>query len=208
MKKLNSLAFKMPLSISCISSIIIIILLVISLFFSSKGITESINVGFRNTVEGYAYLLDALTESQMMLATSYASDANIRNYMISRDDTSRAYSERDMADFIEKNIYVESIYLTDKDGNVLLTTSEALRNRVMSDIRPHLWKKLSSGEKAAFGSPRESPVSGEITLGVGSIITDFSNNTIGYLVTTVKGSVIHDHYFSEVKLGRSGRIVL
>ena len=76
MKKLNSLAFKLPLSISFISGIIIIILLAISLFFSSKGITESINVGFRNTVEGYAYLLDALTEAQMLLANSYASDAN------------------------------------------------------------------------------------------------------------------------------------
>ncbi len=207
MKKLNSLAFKLPLSISFISSIIIIILLVISLFFSSKGITESINVGFRNTVEGYAYLLDAVTESQMMLANSYASDANIRNYMIFRDEVYSVYSGRDMSNFIEKNSYVESIYLTDINGNVLLTTSEALKNRNMADIRPHLWSKLSSGEKVAFGSPRESPVSGEITLGVGSIITDFTNNTIGYLVTTVKGSVIHDHYFSKVKLGRTGRIV-
>ena len=102
MKKLNSLAFKMPLSISCISSIIIIVLLVISLFFSSKGITESINVGFRNTVEGYAYLLDALTEAQMLLANSYASDANIRNYMIFRDDVYSVYSGRDMTNFIEK----------------------------------------------------------------------------------------------------------
>ena len=207
MKKLNSLAFKLPLSISFISSIIIIILLVISLFFSSKGITESINVGFRNTVEGYAYLLDAVTESQMMLANSYASDANIRNYMIFRDEVYSVYSGRDMSNFIEKNSYVESIYLTDINGNVLLTTSEALRNRNMANIRPDLWRKLSTGEKVAFGSPRESPVSGEITLGVGSIITDFTNNTIGYLVTTVKGSVIHDHYFSKVKLGRTGRIV-
>lgn len=207
MKKLNSLAFKLPLSISFISIIIILILLFISLFFSSKGITESINVGFRNTVEGYAYLLDALTESQMLLANSYASDANIRNYMIFRDDVYGSYSTRDMSNFIEKNSYVESIYLTDRQGNVLLTTSEALKNRNMADIRPHLWSKLSSGEKTAFGSPRESPVSGEITLGVGSIITDFTNNTIGYLVTTVKGSVIHDNYFSKVKLGRTGRIV-
>uniref|UniRef100_UPI003F4B938E methyl-accepting chemotaxis protein n=1 Tax=Brachyspira catarrhinii TaxID=2528966 RepID=UPI003F4B938E len=207
MKKLNSLAFKMPLSISCISSIIIIVLLVISLFFSSKGITESINVGFRNTVEGYAYLLDALTEAQMLLANSYASDANIRNYMIFRDDVYSVYSGRDMTNFIEKNSYAESIYLTDINGNVLLTTSEALRNRNMADIRPDLWRKLSTGEKVAFGSPRESPVSGEITLGVGSIVTDFTNNTIGYLVTTIKGSVIHDNYFSKVRLGRTGRIV-
>ena len=119
MKKLNSLAFKMPLSISCISSIIIIILLVISLFFSSKGITESINVGFRNTVEGYAYLLDALTEAQMLLANSYASDANIRNYMIFRDDVYSVYSGRDMTNFIEKNSYAESIYLTDINGNII-----------------------------------------------------------------------------------------
>ena len=150
MKKLNSLAFKMPLSISCISSIIIIILLVISLFFSSKGITESINVGFRNTVEGYAYLLDALTEAQMLLANSYASDANIRNYMIFRDDVYSVYSGRDMTNFIEKNSYAESIYLTDINGNVLLTTSEALRNRNMADIRPDLWRKLSTGEKVAY----------------------------------------------------------
>ena len=40
----------------------------------------------------------------------------------------------------------------------------ALRNRNMADIRPDLWRKLSTGEKVAFGSPRESPVSGEITL--------------------------------------------
>ncbi|WP_416515116.1 methyl-accepting chemotaxis protein [Brachyspira hyodysenteriae] len=207
MKKLNSLAFKLPLSISFISGLIIIVLLVISLFFSSRGITESINVGFRNTVEGYAYLLDALTEAQMLLANSYASDANIRNYMIFRDDIYSGYSGRDMTNFIGKNSYVESIYLTDINGNVLLTTSEALKNRNMADIRPHLWTKLSKGEKVAFGSPRESPVSGEITLGVGSIITDFTNNTIGYLVTTVKGSVIHDNYFSKVKLGKTGRIV-
>lgn len=122
MKKLNSLAFKLPLSISFISGLIIIVLLVISLFFSSKGITESINVGFRNTVEGYAYLLDALTEAQMSLANSYASDANIRNYMLFRDEPYSTYSERDINNFIEKNNYVESIYLTDMECNVLLST--------------------------------------------------------------------------------------
>ena len=84
MKKLNSLSFKMPLSISCISSIIIIILLVISLFFSSKGITESINVGFRNTVEGYAYLLDALNSLEDLKVETEDSDYGA--YIISISD--------------------------------------------------------------------------------------------------------------------------
>ncbi|WP_300752384.1 methyl-accepting chemotaxis protein [uncultured Brachyspira sp.] len=207
MKKINSLAFKLPLSISLISVIIIIVLLIVSLFFSSKGIREAINVGFRNTVEGYAYLLDSMTESQIMLADSYASDANIRNFMIFRDDTYRAYSERDIEVFMEKNPYVENIYLTDINGNVILTKSDVLRNRNMSEIRPSLWKKLSSGEASALGSTRESPVTGEITLAVGVKVTDFTNNTLGYLVSTIKGNVIHDRYFSKVELGRTGRIV-
>ena len=207
MKKLNSLAFKLPLVISFISVIIIVVLLSISLYFSSRGIREAIDVGFQNTVEGYAYLLDALTEAQMLLANSYASDANIRNYMIFRDDAYRTYSGTDMSNFIKRNTYIENVYLTDVQGNVLVATSEALMNRKMSDIRPGLWKKLSAGEKTTFGGIRESPVSGEMTLGVGTIITDFTNNTIGYLVTTIKGSVIHDNYFSKVKLGRTGRIV-
>lgn len=102
MKKLNSLAFKLPLSISLISAIVIIVLLSISLFFSSIGITEAINVGFKNTVEGYAYLLDSMTESQIMLANSYANDANVRNYMIFRDEIYASYAERDIEYFMEK----------------------------------------------------------------------------------------------------------
>ena len=67
MKKLNSLAFRLPLSISFISIIVIVVLLSISLFFSSKGIKESVNVGFQNTVDGYASLLDSVIESSLCL---------------------------------------------------------------------------------------------------------------------------------------------
>ena len=207
MKKLNSLAFKLPLSISLISVVIIVVLLSVSLFFSSRGIKESIDVGFQNTVDGYASLLDSVIEAQLMLASSYASDANIRNYLLFRDNTYMEYCRRDIRNFMDRNPYVENIYLADINGDVLLTLEPGLIGRTLSDIRPVLWERLQAGEIAALGLTREAPVSKEITLGMGVRITDFTNNTIGYLVTTVKGSVIHDSFFKDVKLGRTGRIV-
>ncbi|MEI0565486.1 methyl-accepting chemotaxis protein [Brachyspira pulli] len=207
MKKLNSLAFKLPLVISFISVIIIVVLLSISLYFSSRGIREAIDVGFQNTVDGYASLLDSVIEAQFMLAASYASDANIRNYLLFRDDTYRGYCTVDIKNFMDRNPYVENIYLTDINGDVLLTLDTGLIGRTLADIRPVLWQKFKEGETAALGLTRESPVSKEITMGMGVRITDFTNNTIGYLVTTVKGSVIHDNFFKDVKLGKTGRIV-
>ena len=44
-------------------------------------------------------------------------------------------------------------------------------------------------------------------MGVGVRVTDFTNNTIGYLVSTIRGSVIHSNFFSKFELGRTGRIV-
>ncbi|MEI0606783.1 methyl-accepting chemotaxis protein [Brachyspira pulli] len=207
MKKLNSLAFKLPLVISFISVIIIVVLLSISLYFSSRGIREAIDVGFQNTVDGYASLLDSVIEAQFMLAASYASDANIRNYLLFRDDTYRGYCTVDIKNFMDRNPYVENIYLTDINGDVLLTLDTGLIGRTLADIRPVLWQKFKEGETSALGLTRESPVSKEITMGMGVRITDFTNNTIGYLVTTVKGSVIHDNFFKDVKLGKTGRIV-
>ncbi|MEI0489373.1 methyl-accepting chemotaxis protein [Brachyspira pulli] len=207
MKKLNSLAFKLPLVISFISVIIIVVLLSISLYFSSRGIREAIDVGFQNTVDGYASLLDSVIEAQFMLAASYASDANIRNYLLFRDETYRGYCVVDIKNFMDRNPYVENIYLTDINGDVLLTLDTGLIGRTLSDIRPVLWQKFKEGETSALGLTRESPVSKEITMGMGVRITDFTNNTIGYLVTTVKGSVIHDNFFKDVKLGKTGRIV-
>ena len=207
MKKLNSLAFKLPLVISFISVIIIVVLLSISLYFSSRGIREAIDVGFQNTVDGYASLLDSVIEAQFMLAASYASDANIRNYLLFRDETYRGYCVVDIKNFMDRNPYVENIYLTDINGDVLLTLDTGLIGRTLADIRPVLWQKFKEGETSALGLTRESPVSKEITMGMGVRITDFTNNTIGYLVTTVKGSVIHDNFFKDVKLGKTGRIV-
>ena len=48
MKKIYSLSFKLPVIISLMSILMLLFLLSSSLYFSNKGITESINTGFEN----------------------------------------------------------------------------------------------------------------------------------------------------------------
>ena len=208
MKKLNSLAFKMPLSISCISSIIIIILLVISLFFSSKGITESINVGFRNTVEGYANLFDSILDAQIMVSVAYASSSNIRNYLLTNNEEYRRLSLMDLNLFINRNEYLENIYIISTNGIIMLDKNNELTGQNMGDFRPGMWQKLAAGDEYAIGNNMRKSAEGEYSVSIGTRILDFNNNIIGYIVLIVRSSIIHKNYFSQIKLGQTGRILV
>ncbi|WPC24946.1 methyl-accepting chemotaxis protein [Brachyspira hyodysenteriae] len=208
MVRFNSLSFKMPITISLMSIIMLGFLLSASVFFSNKGITQSTDTGFKNTVDGYANLFDSILNAQIMVSVAYASSANIRNYLISRDDTYRNYSAVDIRLFCDRNDYVENIYILDTNGNIILDTNGKLIGRNMGELRPNMWKKLKSGQEYAFGDNlRQSADTGELTLPLGTEILDFDNKVIGYLVSIIQGVVIHKNYFSKVKLGRSGRIV-
>ena len=78
----------------------------------------------------------------------------------------------------------------------------------MSEFRPGMWNKLKSGSEYAIGNNmRKSADTGEYTVSIGTQILDFENNVIGYLILIVRSSVIYENYFSNIKLGRSGRIV-
>ena len=80
MKKLNSLSFRLPVIISLMSILMFAFLIVTSVYFSNKGITQSTNTGFINTVEGYANLFDSILDAQIMVNKSYTSGANIKNF--------------------------------------------------------------------------------------------------------------------------------
>ena len=83
MSRFSSLSFKMPITISLMSALMLVFLLTSSIFFTNKGITQSINTGFENTVGGYADLFDSILDAQIMVSIAYASSANIRNFLIS-----------------------------------------------------------------------------------------------------------------------------
>ena len=120
MSKFSSLSFKMPITISLMSILMLAFLLTASVFFSNKGITQSTDTGFKNTVEGYANLFNSILNSQVMVSVAYSSSANIRNYLINRDENSRRLGLMDLNLFIKRNEYLENIYVLGVDGNILL----------------------------------------------------------------------------------------
>ena len=58
MKKINSLAFRMPFVICIMAVVIIAAMLISSIKIGSKGISDSKLGGFNSTIAGYASVLD------------------------------------------------------------------------------------------------------------------------------------------------------
>ncbi|MEI0493786.1 cache domain-containing protein, partial [Brachyspira intermedia] len=133
---------------------------------------------------------------------------NIRNYLINRDENYRSLGLMDLNLFIKRNEYLENIYVVDVNGSILLDKKNELTGQSMAKFRPGMWNKLKAGQEYAIGNNmRKSADTGEYTVSIGTQILDFENNIIGYLVLIVRSSIIHKNYFSNIKLGRSGRIV-
>ncbi|ASJ20390.1 chemotaxis protein [Brachyspira hampsonii] len=207
MKKIHSLSFKLPVTISLLSILMLGFLLSASVYFSNKGITESTNTGFENTVGGYANLFDSILNAQVMLNKSYTSGANIKNFF----SNAAAYSNNvylDITSFVENNNFVENISIMDTRGVIVFDRNPQLIGRNFMDLRPTMMNKLLSGEPVAFGDDIvKSAATGDLTISLGVRILDYNDQLIGYLVSIIKIMSIYDAYFSNVRLGRTGRIV-
>ncbi|MEI0517044.1 methyl-accepting chemotaxis protein [Brachyspira murdochii] len=208
MKKIHSLSFKLPVTISLLSILMLGFLLSTSVYFSNKGITESTNTGFENTVEGYANLFDSILNAQVMLNKSYTSGANIKNFF----SNATAYSNNvylDITSFVENNNFIENISIMDTRGVIVFDRNSQLIGRNFMDLRPTMMNKLLAGEEVAFGDDIvKSAATGDLTISLGVRILDYNDQLIGYLVSIIKIMSIYDAYFSNVRLGQSGRIVI
>ncbi|MEI0701110.1 methyl-accepting chemotaxis protein [Brachyspira intermedia] len=208
MSKFYSLSFKLPITISLMSIIMLGFLLSASVYFSNKGITQSTDTGFKNTVEGYANLFDSILDAQVMVNKAYTSSANIKNFL---RDMNNAYSNNvflDITSYIENNNFIENISIMNTNGVIVFDKNEKLIGRNFMDLRPYMMRKLLAGEELAFGNEiKESAATGELTISLGVRVLDYNNQLIGYLVSIIKIMVIYDNYFSNIQLGRTGRIV-
>ncbi|AEM22565.1 methyl-accepting chemotaxis protein McpA [Brachyspira intermedia PWS/A] len=183
-------------------------LLSASVFFSNKGITQSTDTGFKNTVEGYANLFDSILDAQIMVNVAYSSSANIRNYLTDMSNSYRNNVDLDITSYIENNNFIENISIMNTNGVIVFDKNEKLIGRNFMDLRPDMMRKLLAGEELAFGNEiKQSAATGELTISLGIRILDYNNQLIGYLVSIIKIMVIYDNYFSNIKLGRTGRIV-
>ena len=141
MIRFNSLSFKLPITISLMSIIMLGFLLGASVFFSNKGITQSTDTGFKNTVEGYANLFDSILDAQIMVNKAYTSSANIKNFLTDMSDSYSNNLYLDINSFIENNNFIENISIMDTNGVIVFDRNAQLIGRNFMDLRPNMMKK-------------------------------------------------------------------
>ncbi|MEI0495478.1 methyl-accepting chemotaxis protein [Brachyspira intermedia] len=209
MKRIHSLSFKVPAIISVISILIIFIILTIAVMFANKGISKSRFEGFANTAQSYAKLFDAILIDQVSLAKTYSVAPAIMNSLLNRNEQTEANALQALALFNGANEYSINIAVIDLNGDII---ADALGNSIgnnIADTRPNFWNILESKnfEYTFDEEIIDSVDTGNKSLILGGAIKSLDGNLLGAILVVIDWKLIHDHYFSDIALGETGRIL-
>ena len=209
MKKIDSLSFKIPVVISLISLVIIIIILTISNTIASKGLSKSRLQGFQNTAKSYAKLFDAILIDQISLAKTYSVAPAIMNSLLNRNEATENDVLQALALFNGVNEYSINIAVIDLNGDII---ADALGNSIgdnIAETRPNFWTKLeSNGFEYTYDEEIiNSKDTGNKSLVLGGAIKSLNGDLLGAILVVVDWKLIHDNYFTDIDLGKTGRIL-
>ena len=209
MKKIHSLSFKLPAIISVISVLIIVLILTIAVVFASKGISKSRFEGFENTAQSYAKLFDAILIDQISLAKTYSVAPAVMNSLINRNEQTEEDVLNALALFNGANEYSINIAVVDLKGEII---ADSLGNSIGNNItetRPKFWSIL---EKNNFEYTFDEDIiaskdTGNKSLVLGGGIKNLEGDLLGAILVVLDWKLIHDNYFTDISLGKSGRIL-
>ena len=209
MKKIDSLSFKIPVVISLISLVIIIIILTISNTIASKGLSKSRLQGFQNTAKSYAKLFDAILIDQISLAKTYSVAPAVMNSLLNRNEATENDVLQALALFNGANEYSINIAVIDLNGDII---ADALGNSIgdnIAETRPNFWTKLeSNGFEYTYDEEiMNSKDTGNKSLVLGGAIKSLNGDLLGAILVVVDWKLIHDNYFTDIDLGKTGRIL-
>ena len=208
MRKLHSLSFKIPAIITLISIILIVVILSIAVNFANIGISKSRFEGFQNTVQAYAKLFDSILINQISLAKTYSVAPEVIEALMNRDEASLKELSNALTQFNDANEYSINAVVTDLNGNVIM---DAIGNTSgdITKLRPTLWNKLKSNnyEFTYDDDLVQSKDTGVHSIAIGGGIKDPAGNLIGVSFVIIDWKLIHDNYFTDISLGKTGRIL-
>ncbi|TVL63808.1 chemotaxis protein [Brachyspira hyodysenteriae] len=209
MKRIHSLSFKIPVVISLSSLVIISIILTVSNTLASKGLSSSRIQGFQNTAKTYAKLFDAILLDQVSLAKTYAVAPAVMNSLLERNDDTETDVLQALALFNGANQYSINLAVVDLNGDII---ADALGNSIgnnIADTRPNFWNRLKSSdfEYVYDDEVIDSKDTGNKSLVLGGGIRSLNGDLLGAILVVVDWKLIHDNYFTDVDLGKTGRIL-
>ncbi|WP_300370182.1 methyl-accepting chemotaxis protein [Brachyspira sp.] len=209
MKKIHSLSFKVPAIISFTFVLIISIILSIAVTFASRGIIKSRFEGFENTVQSFAKLFDAILMDQISLAKTYSVAPAVINSILNRNEKTEADVLNALALFNGANEYSINIAVVDLNGNIIADSLGSSIGNNISATRANFWSIL---EKNNFEYTFDEEIikskdTGDNSLVLGGGIRSLEGDLMGAIIVIVDWKLIHDYYFSDISLGKTGRLI-
>ncbi|MCZ9839775.1 methyl-accepting chemotaxis protein [Brachyspira hyodysenteriae] len=207
MKKTSSIRFKMPLTISIITTILLIITIIILSYKSYIGITKSTYAGYNNTIEGYKAMLDTWFEENNTLIKTYSITPSIINYLSGTQTPEEASVLIDaLKQFEAINKYSLDIGVTDVNGITLQNTKNINLGVNIKDLRPGIWDNFvkNNYDFAYDTKVLKSTVSDNMTLAI--IAGVRTNNVLVGAVYMILNWDVLGTKLSELQLPETGRV--
>ncbi|OEJ15162.1 chemotaxis protein [Brachyspira hampsonii] len=211
MKKINSLAFRMPFVICIMVVVIIIAMLISSIRIGSKGISDSKLGGFNSTIAGYASVLDTWFDLESSLINTYAVTPVVIRYLEGNEAITSELLLSTIKNFKNNNLYIINIGLADINGNIIAdSVSSGLVGRNLKDYIQQTWSKVSANnDEIVYGDIlMQSEVTGKWAMPAVKLVKDANNQNIGYIYVLLDWYIMHQTHFSNIDLGETGGLFI
>ena len=208
MKRINSLAFRMPFVICSIVVVIIISMLISSIRIVNKGIIDSKLGGFNSTIAGYASVLDTWFDLQTSIISTYSVTPTIVKYL--KNDLN--FTEELLSETIDKfknnNLYLINFGIADSEGDIFLDSlSSSALGKNLKDYIPNAWNSIknSNTDDVVYSDELvQSEITSKWAMPAIKAVKDSSNITIGYIYIFLDWYMLHQTHFSNIDLGKTG----
>lgn len=207
MKKTNSIRFKMPLTISIITTILLIITILILSYKSYIGITQSTYNGYGNTIEGYKSMLDTWFEENNTLIKTYSITPSIINYLVGvRTDEENTALINTLKQFESINKYSLDIGVTDINGTILQNSKNVNIGRNIKETFTGVWENfIANNYDTAYGTDiLKSTISNNMIFTIMAGVKT-NGNLIGTIYMVLNWNALFEK-LQELKLVETGRL--
>ncbi len=208
MKRRHSIRFKMPLTISIITTIFLIITIIVLSYRAFVGVSKTTFSGFSSTIEGYKSMMDSWLFENKTLIKTYAITPAVINYLLNSYSTNANIQLNETLQKFEAiNPFSLDIGVTDTNGIVLDNAKHIEIGKNIQDLRPGIWENFKQNNyDTAYGSKiLKYGDDNKWSLTLISGVRDANNNLIGSIYMTINWQELINK-LKQLKLDETGRL--
>ncbi|WP_297295782.1 methyl-accepting chemotaxis protein [uncultured Brachyspira sp.] len=188
MKKINSIAVKLPLIVNIVTIMICLFIIFSLINLASSEIDNYANQYMISTVDGCNSYLDISIENQILLMESYASMPVMLDYI--QNGNRNVFTT--LTQVLDNNKYITNAYILSRNSEILASyTGDTNIGGRISEIYPDLWNIFKQENKVSISETiYESDMNNGFILPIIVPILDNNDNYAGAIIGFIEWSLI------------------